>query len=109
MGQTFKKSSIIKSGKQNKMMKESLLNTLVERKLVTEETVVYASVKSKGLGGKDIFIKKDVYWYPGMPAGAIHDIEGMIPERFAKAYNIKPDGSYKEHKKRGRKPKAELA
>jgi hypothetical protein len=40
-----------------------------------------------------------------MPAGAINDIEGMIPERFAKAYNIKPDGSYKEHKKRGRKPK----
>ena len=40
-----------------------------------------------------------------MPAGAINDIEGMIPERFAKAYNIKPDGTYKEHKKRGRKPK----
>ena len=36
-------------------MNESLLNTLVERNLVTEETLVYASVKSKGLGGKDIF------------------------------------------------------
>jgi hypothetical protein len=44
-----------------------------------------------------------------MPAGAIHDIEGMIPERFAQAYNIKPDGSSKTYKKRGRKPKAELA
>jgi len=87
------------------MMNESLLATLVDRKLVTEETLVYANVKSKGLGGKDIFIKKDVYWYPGMPAGAIHDIEGLVPERFAKAYNIKPYGSYKEHKKRGRKPK----
>ena len=91
------------------MMNESLLSTLIERNLITEETLVYASVKSKGLGGKDIYIKKDVYWYPGMPAGAINDIEGMIPERFAKAYNIKPDGTYKEHKKRGRKPKTELA
>lgn len=91
------------------MMNQSLLNTLVERKLVTEETLVYARVKSKGLGGKDIFIKKDVYWYPEMPAGAIHNVEGMLPERFAKAYNIKPDGTYKEQKKRGRKPKHEIA
>mgnify|MGYP003658954789 FL=1 len=91
------------------MMNESLLATLVERKLVTEETLVYARVKSRGLGGKKIFIKKDVYWYPDMPAGAIHDIEGMLPERFAKAYNIKSDGTSKEHKKRGRKPKTELA
>ncbi len=90
-------------------MNQSLLNTLVERKLVTEETLVYARVKSKGLGGKDIFIKKDVYWYSEMPAGAIHDVEGMLPERFAKAYNIKPDGTYKEQKKRGRKPKHEIA
>jgi len=90
-------------------MKQELLNTLVERGLVTDNTLIYANVKSKGLGGKDIFIKKDVYWYPGMPAGAIHDIEGMIPERFAQAYNIKPDGSSKTYKKRGRKPKSELA
>ena len=86
-------------------MNQLLLSTLVERKLVTEETLVYANVKSKGLGGKDIYIKKDVYFFHGMPAGSINDIEGMTPERFAKAYNIKPDGTYKEHKKRGRKPK----
>lgn len=91
------------------MMTEALLKTLVERKLVTEETLVYANVKTVGLGGTPTFIKKDVYWYPSMPAGAIHDIEGMTPERFAKAYNIKPDGTYKEHKKRGRKPKTESA
>ena len=52
-------------------------------------------------------MKKDVYYYPGMPAGAIYDIEGMTPERFAKAYNIKSDGTFKEYKKRGRKPKTE--
>ena len=44
------------------MMTEEL-TTLVERKLVTEETVVYANVKSIGLGGTPTFIKKDVYWY----------------------------------------------
>lgn len=90
-------------------MNKALLNTLVERKLVTEETIVYANVKTVGLGGTPTIVNKDVYWYPEMPATAILDIEGMEPERFAKAYNIKPDGSYKEPKKRGRKPKLELA
>ena len=89
------------------MMSEQLLQTLVAKKLVHENTLVYANVRSKGLGGKDIYVKKDVYYYPGMPAGAIYDIEGMTPERFAKAYNIKPDGTFKEYKKRGRKPKTE--
>ena len=89
------------------MMSEQLLQTLVAKKLVHENTLVYANVRSKGLGGKDIFVKKDVYYYPGMPAGAIYDIEGMTAERFAKAYNIKPDGTFKEYKKRGRKPKTE--
>ena len=54
-------------------------------------------------------IKKDVYYNSDIPAGAICDIEGMEPVRFAKAYDIKADGSYKEFKKRGRKPKHELA
>ena len=56
-----------------------------------------------------MMVKKDVYYNSDIPADAIHDIEGMEPERFAKAYDIKPDGSYKEYKKRGRKPKHELA
>ena len=90
-------------------MRQELLNTLVERGLVTDNTLIYANVKTVGLGGNPTYVKKDVYWYPDMPAGAIHDIEGMIPERFAQAYNIKPDGSSKTYKKRGRKPKAQLA
>ena len=57
------------------------------------------------MGGQKIMIKKDVYFNNDIPAGAIYDIEGMVPERFAKAYDIKPDGSYKEYKKRGRKSK----
>ena len=32
--------------------------TLVERKLVTEETVVYANVKSIGLGGTPTLLRK---------------------------------------------------
>jgi hypothetical protein len=91
------------------MMTEALLKTLVERNLVNENTVVYANVKTVGLGGTPTVIKKDVYYSADMPAAAIVDIEGMEPVRFAKAYNIKPDGSYKEQKKRGRKSKAELA
>lgn len=90
-------------------MKQELLNTLVERGLVTDNTLVYAKVKTLGLGGDPTIVKKDVYWYEGMPAGAILDIEGMSPERFAQAYNIKPDGTAKIYKKRGRKPRAELA
>ena len=90
-------------------MTDELLNTLVERNLVNENTIVYANVKTVGLGATPTVIRKDVYYSPGMPAADIVDIEGMEPVRFAKAYNIKPDGSYKEHKKRGRKAKAELA
>lgn len=86
-------------------MKTELLETLVERELVNHNTIVYAQVQAEGLGGQKIMIKKDVYFNNDIPAGAIHDIEGMIPERFAKAYDIKPDGSYKEYKKRGRKSK----
>ena len=41
-------------------MSEQLLQTLVAKKLVHENTLVYANVRSKGLGGKDIFVKKDV-------------------------------------------------
>jgi len=85
-------------------MKQELLDTLVERELVNHNTIVYAQIKAEGLGGKPVFVKKDVYYNSDIPADAIYDIEGMDPIRFAKAYDIKPDGSYKEYKKRGRKP-----
>jgi len=90
-------------------MKQELLDTLVDRELVNHNTLVYAQVKCEGLGGKPVMVKKDIYYNSDVPANAIFDIEGMIPERFAKAYDIKPDGSFKEYKKRGRKPKYELA
>ncbi len=86
-------------------MKQELLDTLVERNLVNSNTWVYAQVQAEGLGGTPMLIKKDIYYNSDIPAEAIFDIEGMEPTRFAKAYDIKPDGSYKEYKKRGRKPK----
>jgi hypothetical protein len=90
-------------------MKTSLLDTLVNRNLVTENTVIYAKVRTTGLGGTPTVVKKDIYWTDQVPAGSILDIEGMAPERFAQAYNIKSDGTTKQYKKRGRKPKAEMA
>lgn len=90
-------------------MNNNLLNTLVERNLVTENTLVYARVKTTGLGGNPVIVEKDIYWRDDVPAEAILDIEGMEPVRFAKAYNIKPDGTVPVYKKRGRKPKHQLA
>jgi len=86
-------------------MNKDLLNTLVERKLVTTETVVRARVPTRGFHTGVFMAIKDIHWDPKMVADDILDIEGMDPERFAKSYDIKPDGSVKVYKKRGRKPK----
>ena len=86
-------------------MNEELLKTLVERNLITTNTILYAKVRSKQMDGGYRFTNQRVYYYPGMPAEAIKEIEGMTPDRFAKAYNIKSDGSTKQILKRGRKPK----
>lgn len=90
-------------------MNNDLLEALVAKKLVTTETIVYAKVKTTGLGGTPTVVKKDIYYYPDIDASTILDIEGMVPERFAKAYDIQPDGTRKEYKKRGRKPRLVVA
>lgn len=86
-------------------MNKNLLNTLVERKLVTTETVVKARVPTRGFHTGVFMSVKNIHWDPRMSADSIIDIEGMEPERFAKSYDIKPDGTAKVYKKRGRKPK----
>ena len=86
------------------MMTEEL-TTLVERKLVTEETVVYANVKSIGLGGTITFIKKDVYWHPWHAPGAIYDIEGMTPRTLCKSIQYVRRQTSKEYKKRDVSPR----
>jgi hypothetical protein len=89
-------------------MNKNLLTTLVERKLVTTETVVRAHIPARGFHAGTYMAVKDIHWHPTITADNIIDIEGMDPERFAKSYDIKPDGSVKVYKKRGRKSKAEL-
>lgn len=86
-------------------MHNGLLKTLVQRNLITTETIVRANIRSMGFHKGFYTATKDVHWEPSIKADAIIDIEGMEPERFAKSYNIKPDGSSKQYKKRGRKPK----
>ena len=86
-------------------MNKNLLSTLVKRKLVTMNTVVRAKVLSMGFHNAQYIAVKDVHWESTITADNIIDIEGMDPERFAKSYNIKPDGSVPVYKKRGRKPK----
>jgi len=86
-------------------MHNGLLKTLVQRNLITTETIVRANIRSMGFHKGFYTAVKDVHWEPSIKADAIIDIEGMEPERFAKSYNIKPDGSSKQYKKRGRKPK----
>jgi len=86
-------------------MNKNLLSTLVERKLVNTDTVVRAKIPTVGFHEGQYIAVKDVHWESTITADNIIDIEGMDPDRFAKSYNIKPDGSVKAYKKRGRKPK----
>ena len=86
-------------------MNKNLLSTLVKRKLVNIDTVVRANIPTIGFHEGQYIAVKDVHWESTITADNIIDIEGMDPERFAKSYNINPDGSTKAYKKRGRKPK----
>jgi hypothetical protein len=90
-------------------MQTNLYQTLIERNLINEDIVVTATVKVNGFHTGIFESSKEMMWDPRMSAEHVHAIEGMEPERYAKSYNIKPDGSVKKYKKRGRKPKAELA
>jgi hypothetical protein len=86
-------------------MQNNLMNTLVERNLLNDDTLVTAMVNSVGFNGVVGKFKKEVNWDYKITSDMILAIEGMDPARFAKSYNIKPDGSTNAHKKRGRKPK----
>lgn len=86
-------------------MNSNLYKTLVDRKLINEDIVVTASVSATAFTTGTFTTTKEMMWNPRMRADHVHAIEGMDPERFAKSYNIKADGSVREYKKRGRKPK----
>lgn len=86
-------------------MNSNLYKTLVDRNLINEDIVVTASVNARAFTTGTFTTTKEIMWDPRMQADHVHAIEGMDPERFAKSYNIKADGSVREYKKRGRKPK----
>ena len=87
-------------------MQNNLMNTLVKRNLLNGNTLVTAMVDGIGFNGVIGKFKKEVNWNHKITSDMILAIEGMEPARFAKSYNIKPDGSTNAHKKRGRKPKS---
>ena len=70
-------------------MDKEVLNLLVEKEIVNHNTQVTAMIKGSTFNGTDAYFEKDLYYYKEINPSAIKYIEGMTPERFAKAYNIK--------------------
>lgn len=102
-----------------------LLKTLLERQLIPSNSVFTGRVRTNTLGGVQLKVRKDVYYNCLSMRGFVcrgelgeqyvmefddlEAIDGMDLPRFAKVYNIKPDGSgAKTGKKRGRKPRAQI-
>ena len=86
-------------------MQDNLMNTLIERNLLTDNTIVTSEVSSIAWNGVPLVSLKEIHWNKVIKCDNILAIESMAPERFAKSYNIKPDGSSSTQKKRGRKSK----
>ena len=102
---------------------KSLVKLLIERKLIGADAVLTGLVHARSLGGITKKMRKEVYCTGITEQGfAARDenglqyvmhfndldgIDGMDLPRYARVYNIKPDGSRATTgKKRGRKPKA---
>lgn len=102
-----------------------LLTTLIERKLILDNSVLTGRIRTNTLGGVLQKVSKRVYYDYISPRGFVcHDelnkqyvmefndleaIDGMDLKRYARVYNIKADGSKASvGKKRGRKPKVTL-
>ena len=58
-------------------MNSNLYATLVERKLINSQTVVRATVPTRGFHEGVYNAVKDVHWRPSFSADRIIDIEGM--------------------------------
>ena len=100
-----------------------LIKTLLQRNLIPNNSVFTGLVRTNTLGGVQLKVRKSVYYNRPSTKGFVcrgelgepyimrfddlEAIDGMDLPRFAKVYNIKPDGSgAKTGKKRGRKPRA---
>jgi len=106
-------------------MKESLIETLLNRNIIQPGTLIYGKVEAASLG-------QDMYMFPmellfedyrnkefhcrdkfGSPFiikfDDLLEIDGMEPDRLASSFNIKSDGTDKPvGKKRGRKAKVRI-
>jgi len=104
-------------------MNKALIDTLLDKKIIGESTLVYGRVKTEGLGGTPQYVAMELMILAKqgdkficrdrlgrrykMEFERIEKMDGMELDRFASVYNIKPDGSSKaQGKKRGRKPKS---
>lgn len=106
-----------------------LAETLINKGIIREQLEVQARFKSKGLSTESVtvsgsFTIREIqkhgtdyrFKLVGINDGkqvivtqkSIRAIDGMEPERFARIFNVNPDGSIKKRgKKRGRKTKVE--
>ena len=103
-------------------MNKPLIKTLLERNLIPANSLLTGLARARTLGGvgkvrKNVFFTGTVNRYGFVSRdevgnnyvieyGDLEGIDGMDLARFARVYNIKPDGSKaRVGKKRGRKPK----
>jgi len=101
----------------------SMINTLLEKQLIGDGTLVTGKVKTIGLGHMPQYINLELMILAKkgdnficrdrlnkrytIEFNRIETLDGMELARFAGVYNIKADGTVKgEGKKRGRKPKS---
>lgn len=108
-------------------MKQQLANVLIDRDILKFESKILAYVRSLGLGGDPVTVKKELVltkvtkegclgyntrdpetFYPVKYSDVIR-FEGMTLSRLAEAYELNVDGSKrKTGKKPGRKPKEKV-
>jgi len=86
-------------------MNKNLFKILIDHDLINTQTIVCVQVKVRYWNDLSGIERGNIKWSPKVKAEDIQQIEGMTPERFARSYNINPDGTIKIYKKRGRKPK----
>lgn len=104
-------------------MSNQLINTLLDKNLISEGTLVYGKVLTAGLGqnmqyvpmelmilsrkGDNFICRNRLGRSYNIEFSRIEQLDGMDIVRYAAVYNIKADGSAKSQgKKRGRKPKS---
>ena len=110
-------------------MDTNLCNTLVQKALICQGTKLLAMIKKEGIGGTTsvkltplVIENIDGLGFPAniiitcldpdsrmtieIIPSQIVDVDGMVPERLGKIFNVNPDGTLRAPgKKRGRKPK----